>query len=81
MPLSAGAGGSAVVRLGGLDAGALELAVAASVRHEDTSYDELLMSGLDRADARDLVRDDVHRILASWRRRGKDISSDRASAT
>ena len=46
---------------------ALELAIAASVRHEDTPYDELLMSGLDRAEARDRVRDQVHDILDHWR--------------
>jgi hypothetical protein len=47
---------------------ALELAVAASVRHRDTAYDELLMSGLDRADARDRVRDQVKRVMGGWRR-------------
>jgi hypothetical protein len=51
-----------------LDPAALELAVLASVRHEDTSYDQLLMSGLDRADARDRVRDEVERVLEDWRR-------------
>jgi hypothetical protein len=52
----------------GLDAGALELAVVASVRHQDTGYDELLMSGLERADARERVRDEVARVLNGWRR-------------
>ena len=46
---------------------ALELAVAAAVRHEDTRYDELLMSGVDRAQARGEVRDEVVRILDGWR--------------
>lgn len=50
-----------------LDDGALELAVAASVRHRDTSYDSLLMAGLDRSAAREEVRDEVRRILDSWR--------------
>ena len=50
-----------------LDRGAIELAIAASVRHEDTDYDELLMSGLDRADARDRVRDAVSDVLDRWR--------------
>jgi hypothetical protein len=50
-----------------LDAGALELAVVASVRHQDTDYDELLMSGLERADARERVRDEVARVLELWR--------------
>jgi hypothetical protein len=37
-------------RTGGrtLDLDAARLAVAASVRHRDTDYDELLMSGIDR---------------------------------
>ena len=50
------------------DPGAVELAVIASVRHQDTSYDHLLMAGVDRADARDRVRDDVDRVLERWRR-------------
>ena len=50
-----------------LEAGAVELAVAASVRHEDTPYDDLLMSGLDRADARDQVHRQVQDILDEWR--------------
>jgi hypothetical protein len=41
--------------------------VVASVRHTDTRYDELLMSGVARADARDRVREDIDRVLASWR--------------
>jgi hypothetical protein len=50
-----------------LEPAALELAVAASVRHRDTPYDDLLMSGVGRHDARDRVRDDVARIMAAWR--------------
>ena len=50
-----------------LDRDALELAVLASVRHQDTGYDELLMSGVDRASARDRVRDQVNAILDQWR--------------
>lgn len=50
-----------------LDGTAIELAVAASVRHLDTAYDELLMAGVARGDARELVRDDVARVLAYWR--------------
>ena len=46
---------------------ALELAVAAAVRHHDTRYDELLMSGLERGQARAQVRADVARVLDSWR--------------
>jgi hypothetical protein len=49
-----------------LDDEALTPAVAASIRHEDTDYDSLLMSGVSRAEARDLIRPAVDRILASW---------------
>jgi hypothetical protein len=51
-----------------LDPDAITLAVVASVRHKDTRYDELLMSGVDRAEARDSVRVEVDRVLESWRR-------------
>ena len=44
------------------------LAVAAAVGHEDTRYDELLMSGLARELARAQVRDEVLRVLDGWRR-------------
>ncbi|MGB8877128.1 MAG: DUF2293 domain-containing protein, partial [Solirubrobacteraceae bacterium] len=40
----------------------------AAVRHEDTRYDELLMSGLARELARAQVRDEVLRVLDGWRR-------------
>ena len=45
----------------------MTLAVVASVRHEDTGYDELLMSGVPRAVPREQVRAEVQRILASWK--------------
>jgi hypothetical protein len=50
-----------------LDGDAITLAVIASVRHEDTGYDELLMSGHDRAEARDQVRPGIDRVLNRWR--------------
>ena len=40
---------------------AVQLAVIASIRHEDTDYDELLMAGVDRAEARERVQEDVER--------------------
>jgi hypothetical protein len=46
---------------------AVELAVTASVRNQDTRYDELLMAGLDRAAARAEVRDAVAQVLSAWR--------------
>jgi hypothetical protein len=51
-----------------LEPDALELAVVAAVRHEDTRYDELLMSGVGRELARVQVRDEVARVLERWRR-------------
>lgn len=37
------------------------------MRHLDTPYDELLMSGVARADARARVIDQVEAVLDSWR--------------
>ena len=48
-----------------LDSEALTLAVAASIRHQDTGYDDLLMSGVPRDEARDQIRPAIDRILAS----------------
>lgn len=49
-----------------LDPRAIELAVIAAVRHQDTDYDDLLMSGMDRGDARARVRGEVDRVLGEW---------------
>jgi hypothetical protein len=49
-----------------LEQEAVTRAVIASVRHEDTGYDELLMSGVPRQDARDQVRPAIDRVLAAW---------------
>ncbi|GIH98314.1 DUF2293 domain-containing protein [Planobispora takensis] len=51
-----------------LDENAVTLAVVASVRHLDTEYDRLLMSGVPRTEARDRIRADIDRVLGSWRR-------------
>jgi hypothetical protein len=51
-----------------LEEEALRVAVVASVRHRHTKYDQLLMKRLSRMDARDSVRDDIDRVLESWRR-------------
>ena len=50
-----------------LDHEAVTLAVIASVRHEDTDYDTLLMSGMSRQDARDKIRGELDRVLDRWR--------------
>jgi hypothetical protein len=49
-----------------LDAEAIRLAVVASIRHEDTGYDKLLMSGTPRDVARDHVRAGIDKVLDSW---------------
>ena len=50
-----------------LDPEAITLAVVAAARHGDTVYDDLLMAGVDREDARRRVRADVEQVLESWR--------------
>lgn len=51
-----------------LDPDAVTRAVVASVRHEDTAYDELLMAGVPREQARERIRTDIDRVLERWRR-------------
>ncbi|HET6732588.1 DUF2293 domain-containing protein [Mycobacterium sp.] len=50
-----------------LDPDAVRLAVVASVRHVDTDYDTLLMSGVDRESARAQVRQSVEDVVNAWR--------------
>ena len=49
-----------------LHSDAVLAAVVASVRHLDTSYDELLMAGVPREEARQRVRDEVQAVLDAW---------------
>ena len=49
-----------------LDEKAITLAVVASVRHEDTDYDSLLMSGVPRDAARERVKPAIEQVLAAW---------------
>jgi hypothetical protein len=49
-----------------LDEKAITLAVVASVRHEDTDYDSLLMSGVPRDVARGRIKPAVNQILEAW---------------
>ncbi len=53
-----------------LDDEAIQLAVIAHVRHRETRYDELLMSGMDRSDARRAIATDVDSVLTRWRQGG-----------
>ena len=57
-----------------LDEQAVTLAVVASVRHQDTDYDELLMAGVPRAVAREQVRPAVDRVLATWQHPQAEVS-------
>jgi hypothetical protein len=50
-----------------LDPEAITLAVVAAIRHGDTDYDDLLASGMERAEARARVAPDVDQILDRWR--------------
>ncbi|MCO6005188.1 DUF2293 domain-containing protein [Actinoallomurus purpureus] len=49
-----------------LDERAVKAAVVASIRHEDTGYDTLLMSGVPRMTARERIRADVDAVLERW---------------
>jgi hypothetical protein len=50
-----------------LDAEAVTFAVVASVRHEDTDYDQQLMSGVPRDVARERIRPTIDDVLEGWR--------------
>ncbi|MFJ9897910.1 DUF2293 domain-containing protein [Streptomyces sp. NPDC091280] len=50
-----------------LSEGAVVSAVVASVRHVDTPYDQLLMSGVPRHEARRRITAEVERVLRHWR--------------
>jgi hypothetical protein len=56
-----------------LDEQAIMLAVQASIRHEDTDYDDLLMSGVGRQEARERIAHAVGLVLAAWSQ-GADAS-------
>jgi hypothetical protein len=49
------------------DEQAVRLAVIAHVRHRETEYDQLLVAGWERFDARRNVREKVDGVLAAWR--------------
>jgi hypothetical protein len=51
-----------------LDEQAVTLAVRASIRHQDTDYDDLLMSGVPRDEARERISDAIDRVLGVFSR-------------
>lgn len=53
-----------------LDESAVRLAVIASIRHENTGYDALLMAGVPRTEARERIWPDIERVVTVWERPG-----------
>jgi len=49
-----------------LDENAVRIAVVAHIRHAETQYDELLVTGCERWDARAQVEEIVRRVLTKW---------------
>jgi hypothetical protein len=49
-----------------LDEEALRMAAVAYIRHQHTEYDDLLMEGMERRLARQVVRDKIDETLARW---------------
>ena len=49
------------------DEESITLAVVAHVRHTQTEYDDLLMRGIDRFDARRLVKGKINQMIDEWR--------------
>ncbi|MEV6117964.1 DUF2293 domain-containing protein [Streptomyces sp. NPDC052109] len=56
-----------------LSEGAVISAVAAAVRHVDTPYDQLLMSGVSRYEARRRIAQAVESVLRAWQDAGADV--------
>ncbi|MGB7839704.1 MAG: DUF2293 domain-containing protein, partial [Terrimicrobiaceae bacterium] len=46
--------------------------------HQFTNYDELLLAGCDRQDARALIREKVEDVLDAWRA-GRRVQTNRGS--
>ncbi|MEU5953187.1 DUF2293 domain-containing protein [Streptomyces sp. NPDC047525] len=55
-----------------LSAAAVTAAVVAAVRHTDTPYDRLLMSGVPRGEARRRIAPAVDAVLRSWQGSGRE---------
>ena len=55
-----------------LEESAIDLAVRAHVRHAHSRYDELLVGGMDRLDARAEVAADVDAVIRAWRGNAHD---------
>jgi hypothetical protein len=53
-----------------LDKEAVRLAVTAHIRHAETNYDDLLLKGIERPEAREKVYPKVLQILDRWEHGG-----------
>jgi hypothetical protein len=49
-----------------LEPNAVRLAVIAHIRHQETDYDDLLMEGMERIEARARVQDTMERVAREW---------------
>lgn len=49
-----------------LEPEAIRLAIIAHIRHRETSYDDLLLRGMDRSEARHSIEDKVEDVLTAW---------------
>ncbi|CDX04899.1 Uncharacterized conserved protein (DUF2293) [Desulfitobacterium hafniense] len=49
-----------------MDEHAIRFAVVAHIRHVETNYDELLMAGCHKLDAREQVKDRIDRVMSEW---------------
>ncbi|MFA6291808.1 MAG: DUF2293 domain-containing protein [Victivallales bacterium] len=58
-----------------LETRAVRLAVIAHIRHAETRYDELLMSGRGKKTARADIEEHLDKVLKSWERRSQDRTS------
>jgi hypothetical protein len=58
-----------------LEEGAVTAAVRASVRHLDTAYDTLLMTGVPRKEARARLAGEIDAVLASWKRHPDEVGA------
>ena len=54
--------------------------MVASVRQEDTDYDDLLMSGVGREEARERIRPAIDQVLAAWSK-GAAATSPRTTSS
>ena len=45
---------------------AVKFAVVAHIRHTETKYDEYLMDGYDRETAREMIRDEIDKVVCQW---------------